>query len=430
MLTVDSLKGSILFLLFVVIVQVKAIAQDLHLDGYSLVVSDSSTIYVPGQFKLSDNVSEPHIYLDGKILLKGNLINNSHSNVFSGIESVPDGDFIMCGNYLQSIEGDYPLEFENLVLNNYRKNLELNNCKIDGILNVDAELDLNNKMLTINNPSPQAIVYKSEFIKSETPPDEGLSKIEWIVGNSSGSFTIPFGTGYDTVADVEMKINIHSVPNPSAGKIVFATYPSIIENKPLPDAVNILPSKATFIADRYWIIDADYPVKPETDIEFKYTDADVDSQSNPFINKDSLKAYRFNSNIFEWNDWSPLCKSIPSEKKVVTGTIDGQNLFSTWLLQNKENQLNYYMPNAFSPNGDGLNDTFGPVFDIIPKSYKLYILDRWKYDIFYTDNPLEKWDGKDYKNILQQSGIYIWIVQAIDEYGNEYSANGHVMLLR
>lgn len=53
-----------------------------------------------------------------------------------------------------------------------------------------------------------------------------------------------------------------------------------------------------------------------------------------------------------------------------------------------------YIPNAFTPNGDGVNETFLTVFDYsAAEKFTLEIFDRWGEKIFITDDPTEAWDG-------------------------------------
>ena len=54
-----------------------------------------------------------------------------------------------------------------------------------------------------------------------------------------------------------------------------------------------------------------------------------------------------------------------------------------------------YIPNAFSPNGDGINDIWKPVFNdtLSVKQYDLQIFDRNGVLIFKTSTPTEYWDG-------------------------------------
>ncbi len=54
--------------------------------------------------------------------------------------------------------------------------------------------------------------------------------------------------------------------------------------------------------------------------------------------------------------------------------------------------LRIYMPTAFSPNGDGLNDTFGPVGEGI-EQMKLIIYNRWGEVVFSSQDVASKWDG-------------------------------------
>jgi gliding motility-associated-like protein len=74
--------------------------------------------------------------------------------------------------------------------------------------------------------------------------------------------------------------------------------------------------------------------------------------------------------------------------------------------------INIYIPSAFSPNGDGLNEMFsveGYGFD----KFHMSIFNRWGNEIFNTKNPEQGWDGS-YQNTPQPAAVYtyrIWVEQ-------------------
>ena len=70
----------------------------------------------------------------------------------------------------------------------------------------------------------------------------------------------------------------------------------------------------------------------------------------------------------------------------------------------------FVLPNAFSPNGDGLNDHFGPVWvGNKPVEYSLTIFNNWGEMLFNTDNPDKLWDGS-YKGTTVPAGTYAYKV--------------------
>lgn len=73
-----------------------------------------------------------------------------------------------------------------------------------------------------------------------------------------------------------------------------------------------------------------------------------------------------------------------------------------------------YIPNSFSPNNDGTNDYFAPVFECEITSYEFRIFNRWGVEIFNTTNPYEKWTGvaKEKSTYAAQDGAYTWILKA------------------
>lgn len=92
---------------------------------------------------------------------------------------------------------------------------------------------------------------------------------------------------------------------------------------------------------------------------------------------------------------------------------------------------NFYVPNAFTPDGDGINDYFMPsVYGFSEKDYQLMVFDRWGLLIYSTTSLTGAWDGT-YKGQDCALDTYVWKVKAVDKYtGEKVSYIGHVNLLR
>lgn len=87
-----------------------------------------------------------------------------------------------------------------------------------------------------------------------------------------------------------------------------------------------------------------------------------------------------------------------------------------------------YVPNAFTPNGDGVNEDFKPVGSNICQ-YKLWISDLDGVTLFETDDLNAGWDGR-YDSKPVDPGIYVWDYE-ITFVNGEYQENtGFVELLR
>ena len=90
----------------------------------------------------------------------------------------------------------------------------------------------------------------------------------------------------------------------------------------------------------------------------------------------------------------------------------------------------FYIPTAFTPNADGLNDTFSGKGIFIIK-YEMWIFDRWGNQIFYTDDYNKPWDGKaNYGKAMAQRDVYIYQINVTDIKQMEHSYKGTVTLIQ
>jgi len=95
-------------------------------------------------------------------------------------------------------------------------------------------------------------------------------------------------------------------------------------------------------------------------------------------------------------------------------------------------EMTVYVPNAFTPDGDGLNDVFGPTGAYLnPDGYLLTIYTRWGEEIFSTDDPAKGWDGKlRNTDVIAQLGAYVYYIRVKDLKGSVQEFKGYVILLR
>lgn len=91
-----------------------------------------------------------------------------------------------------------------------------------------------------------------------------------------------------------------------------------------------------------------------------------------------------------------------------------------------------YVPNTFTPNGDGQNETFMPLgIGVDSEHFEFYIYDRWGNMIFKSTNPTIGWDGKANGGaLIAQQDTYVWKIINRDVLGKSHRYEGHVNLIR
>ena len=141
--------------------------------------------------------------------------------------------------------------------------------------------------------------------------------------------------------------------------------------------------------------------------------------------------------------WSPssdvLCPTCPTTLAYSIGT---QNTFYVTGEENgcisppdsvivimTESEL--ILPNAFTPNGDGLNDNFHVVNPIFYPAFEMDVYTRWGQKVFSSDDILKGWDGT-YDSRDAEVGTYIWLLtyEKANQPGVKFSMKGDVTLLR
>ncbi len=158
-------------------------------------------------------------------------------------------------------------------------------------------------------------------------------------------------------------------------------------------------------------------------------DTIIDSGGTAYLDASGADTYVWtpNSSLTCSNCASP--DATPSETTVytVTGTSNGCSASKTITVTIKYG-TEIFIPTAFSPNGDGLNDTYG-VISTAFKSANFQVFDRWGKLVFETNDLSQKWLGL-IKGEPAMGGTYHYVLTGVLQTNEIVKMSGNVSLIR
>jgi gliding motility-associated-like protein len=89
----------------------------------------------------------------------------------------------------------------------------------------------------------------------------------------------------------------------------------------------------------------------------------------------------------------------------------------------------FFIPNAFTPNSDGINDDFGLIGAANYTAFSFRIYSRWGQTVFRTVSSTKRWDGS-FKGLDMPAGAYPWIIDYVNKKGQPIKLKGTVLLMR
>lgn len=150
----------------------------------------------------------------------------------------------------------------------------------------------------------------------------------------------------------------------------------------------------------------------------------------------TLDATFTNASTYHWNTGETTPQIVVSSpgQFIVEIVTDGGCLIvdTTHVVYENCIECKPIFPNAFTPNGDGLNEFFGPLSSCYYTQYRLTVYDRWGEETFRTNDPLAHWDGH-LRGRLCPTGVYAFVLRAVSPLHSELIQvhySGNVTLLR
>lgn len=256
--------------------------------------------------------------------------------------------------------------------------------------------------------------------------------------------SLPIAT-HDTICRGEQATLHVWNPNPAIGTMEWFYDPNSVD--PFLTGTNTYTTPPLTNTTYYWVAlrDADGCLSPKVTIFARVMDPPnidftVNSQEldlpNALIEFNVTQEYYgpITSYIWDFGDGAVSGEMNPVHQYNEEGTFDiSIHLTNVWgcttlinlpMYVEVNKTVHIFVPNAFSPNGDGLNDYF-EVYTTLITDFHIDIFDRWGKLVFATDDMGFKWDGKD-----MPEDAYSYVISATEWSGTVVRKVGTITIIR
>ena len=231
----------------------------------------------------------------------------------------------------------------------------------------------------------------------------------------------------------------------------------------------------TFNTDENTLTYTDSKASPSRNIYYYYV-ASINQCNQLTTKSDTANNLRLQLNsdnetaLLSWNEFSLASQNITYEINRKNGTNPYEYLTKVYSTNYADNQLNFFsgrdssgkfcyytvaktqfnegqtsksisnksciyikpqvfVPNAFTPNGDGKNETFRPFLSFLPQDYRLIIYNRIGNKVFETTSPEKPWKGRFRGQHKVEAGTYIYYLEAKNPKQETIKKRGEINVL-
>jgi len=235
--------------------------------------------------------------------------------------------------------------------------------------------------------------------------------------NTAESITYDFGNGNVMIADSFVycldngNYNLNIKTKGKNGCVGTYTMPYTINVWPTPHSdINWSPDPVSTV-NNHVTFEPTFGFGPIVEYQWSFlgTNADTSSVRNPERIYDKVGKYQ-----------------VMLISKTDKGCID-----TTFRILEVRDDFNIFIPNTFTPNGDGMNDTFCVKgLGAKTEGFSMEVYNRWGELIYSTKDITKGWDGT-FKGLNVQNGVYVYVVKALGANGEgKKEFKGHVSLLK
>jgi gliding motility-associated-like protein len=264
-----------------------------------------------------------------------------------------------------------------------------------------------------------AVVFNSNVTSGCVPLCVNFNDLTTVAGGSVSAWSWSFsdGTGTDPAQNPTHCFNTDGVygvtltATSAAGCVSTLTIPNMITVNPLPVASFTMPAAASIVN----------PV-------VSFSDNSTNASTWNWNFGDSLNASSPNTSTLQnpshaYAETGNYCVTLAVTSSA--GCVD-----TTMLCLDINPEFTFYIPNAFSPNGDGINDEFYGKGDFII-DFEMFIYDRWGNMIFFTDDINKHWNGTvNHGSEIAQQDTYVYTITLKDYNNKSHKYIGSVTIVK
>lgn len=283
------------------------------------------------------------------------------------------------------------------------------------ILNDNMYLVINGGQVVVENSSPDAIrVYGSG---GNIISENENNILNWKIGENTGIYKVPFAT--NNFIKIPLEINIQEGGAGGEG-IAFSTYATGLDNIPYPNNTSELlncfnQDNSKAVLNRFWVLSVEgYTNNPKAILSISYDEL---YEFGETTEESSLKAMYYNEDIQMWEDSSFFLGNVDEVNNVVENIAIQPSLFyKNWMLVDSTSLFSdlctdrLIIPEAFTPNGDNINETFQILGLYHYDNNAISIFNRWGSEVYSSQSYDGLWGGTNNSGNLLPAGVYFYVL--------------------